>query len=674
MGKEQNRPQPSMDDILALGRQRVQEQAKSRVAKLNELEDYRGILTDEEIQAAERVFEREVEGMSPILRDAVRGLLAAPVAVRPVQAEASKPSAQAKESKKSLAENKGRKEKTRGLNDSRPVEYILPDGRKLRGKEGKVMKILMSELGHEFPADGLIREVFLGINKRKGLGHLKRAVADLKGKLKDTEFHLDTRVSRVGHDLKTFYSANRKESGAGAGAESVRIFDTRISRLVAAIENSDSLTRGELAKIAYPRQPYDKIKKNLSGLLRHVRSLLRSEGKDLFISGPKKGNKTRFSTHPIEERGTVVAKSAAKKAEPAKRDLPTQEEVKTLEISDLLDSHIAVIAHTLFKYRERLEPPLKKRNVKYIDDNILSSLMALADNPQYAYIRKLGEKAKTIMLRSLRMDGFETAKFLIEDDDFEKKLKQIESENPNLYFLLFNLFEIFGAIKADYQVEPMTFIEQLFNFAGIEYVIEDNLLVSKAKIETLRVLPGESDVIPQTTQAVWSEPGHEEAKASEPSPEPEPKPEAEGPSEPMVIQVVREVGERIFVPKLETRDRKVRVRLREFFRRAWGKPVLRKPASIEEINREFQELKWRLFVEPSIHNKLIHVNGSGRGGLPRLDIAQIATLLYIKHYGNKLSSQLKKQVEGIAMDEFKKFEEEKKLEELRRKHRLSPQA
>lgn len=126
--------------------------------------------------------------------------------------------------------------------------------------------------------------------------------------------------------------------------------------------------------------------------------------------------------------------------------------------------------------------------------------------------------------------------------------------------------------------------------------------------------------------------------------------------------VVRRVVERILPgPKaIEVRDRLVRERIRTFIEEAWKKPILRKKASIEEVNREFQQLKWRHFVQPAVKAGLISINGFGGGGLPRIDIAAVATLLYLKKYGEKLPSQLKKQVQDVASEEFEKH---KKREE-----------
>lgn len=115
------------------------------------------------------------------------------------------------------------------------------------------------------------------------------------------------------------------------------------------------------------------------------------------------------------------------------------------------------------------------------------------------------------------------------------------------------------------------------------------------------------------------------------------------------------------VPKpkaVEQRNPDIRLKLGEFLDDVMGRPEFSAPVNGMALNRVFQALK-RNVLTKILEQNVLDVPAD-RDGHARYDVPAIVTILYLHNIGSQLPSQLKKQVQDIAIAEHRKKLEAKK--------------
>jgi hypothetical protein len=109
---------------------------------------------------------------------------------------------------------------------------------------------------------------------------------------------------------------------------------------------------------------------------------------------------------------------------------------------------------------------------------------------------------------------------------------------------------------------------------------------------------------------------------------------------------------------VEQRNPDIRDRLGEYLDDILAKPQFSAPASGVTVNLIYRPIKTSV-VKSLVEAHLIDLQ-TNKEGHPRFDPAAIAAILYLITQGKNLPSQLKKQVQGLAVEEYKKKLDKKK--------------
>lgn len=95
-----------------------------------------------------------------------------------------------------------KQEKSRGLKDKRPVEFQLPSGRELRGKSGKIVKILFTSKDRSSTAKRMAPTVLPGIPERKAVGMVNERARHAKRLIKGDGWNITVERDNKNDDTK----------------------------------------------------------------------------------------------------------------------------------------------------------------------------------------------------------------------------------------------------------------------------------------------------------------------------------------------------------------------------------------------------------------------------------------------------------------------------------------
>lgn len=108
---------------------------------------------------------------------------------------------------------------------------------------------------------------------------------------------------------------------------------------------------------------------------------------------------------------------------------------------------------------------------------------------------------------------------------------------------------------------------------------------------------------------------------------------------------------------IEQRDPDIRARVNEYLDDILARPEFSAPVTGLAMNRIYQRLK-KTTVQKALEGKWLSVPFD-KDGHPRFDVVATAALLYLYDYGDNLPTRLRRQVQDVAAEEFKKRQKEK---------------
>lgn len=301
--------------------------------------------------------------------------------------------------------------------------------------------------------------------------------------------------------------------------------------------------------------------------------------------------------------------------------------IEAPEFGSLSKADVALIGERLQFNRDRFEPILQQQGIRLIEEDIAFELIGLTEDQEIGVQKQYASGDISVeefdqLMSSYRARAFEKAKEMLKDPNFGENVDRIGKQNPYVWSLLVNLYEIDEAIKKRAgREEDITLIAQdpevlktlLENPENEGSAIEDDLEAA--------IVDGPTIVFEALVPVEGIKPV-------------EPKPSA-----------------------LERRDPEIRATVNRYLDEILAIPELNGPVSSSMVTRSFPRIKAIIIDQcvkegwvkgiPSQSNRRVsdHVRFGPNG---------IATLRYLYENGDRLNARLKKRVQEIAQEEFDK--------------------
>ena len=273
--------------------------------------------------------------------------------------------------------------------------------------------------------------------------------------------------------------------------------------------------------------------------------------------------------------------------------------IEIQEFGNLSRLDVVIIAERLEFNRERIESILGQKGLRLIEKpvmlDLIEDLMAV-------------ETMDSQSSDDHRVRAFEKLREMLKDTNFNSLSEEILDQNPNVGLLLINLSEINDVI-----------IKQAGREEGISLLLLN----------------------PESLEEVFSE--------NEPS---SGAPTNVKPADEEVVFRAETNGQKL--SPLERRDPKIRMTINEFLDQILAITELNGPVSPPLVTKHFESVK-KPFIDRAVEAGWVSpiLDKSHRDQV-EYNAAGIATLVYLRAYGNQLPSQLKKKVQEIADEEYRK--------------------